>query len=218
MAHYFQIPIIALFAFFTVAAGAQQSDGWALKGTKDGVNVYYRDQASSVQEIKLVTTLDASLAGITQLLTEVDLYPKWGYKIVESRVIKQVSDHEAYYYSRIDFPWPLSDRDVVMHAKLTQHPTTHVITAISKAMPDYIPAVKDVVRIRQATTKWTIRRQNADKLAVEYYINSDPGGNLPDWLVNMAIDVGPRETIKNMRGLLSQNRYRQARIAHIISE
>ncbi len=50
---------------------------------------------------------------------------------------------------------------------------------------------------------------------MEYYIYSDPGGSLPDWLVNMALDVGPRETIKNIRGFVQQEKYKTAKVAYL---
>ncbi len=52
-------------------------------------------------------------------------------------------------------------------------------------------------------------------LSVEYYLYSHPGGSLPSWLVNTAVDMGPRETIKSVRNLLLEPRYQNVRLAHI---
>lgn len=204
----------ALLATLTVPAAAQTQDGWVLRNDKDAVKVYYR-KTSDVQEIKLVTSLQTSLSGIIQLFSEVENYPRWGYKVVESRLVRRISPTELYYYTRLDFPWPLSDRDIVMHTVMSQDPATRVITARSVAAPGETPEVKDVVRIRNAHTQWTLVPGADGWLYVEYYVYSDPGGNLPDWLVNLAIDTGPRETIKNMRSLLRLPKYQQARLAHI---
>jgi hypothetical protein len=38
---------------------------------------------------------------------------------------------------------------------------------------------------------------------------------LPDWLVNMALDVGPRETIKSIRNFVQQEKYQSAKLAHV---
>lgn len=197
-----------------VSAQAQGNEGWSLRKDKEGVKVYYR-QTSDIYEIKLATSLKIPLSGLIQLFTEVESYPKWGYKIMESRLLQKVSDTEMYYYSRLDFPWPMNDRDIVMHTKLTQDPATRHIIATSVAMPDYLPAVKDVERIRTARTKWTIVPGTGGWVYVEYYIYSHPGGSIPDWLVNMAIDVGPRETIKSIRTIIQQQRYQNAKLAYI---
>jgi len=205
---------IVSFSFLFTLLAAQKNDGWELKNNKDGVKVYFKKTAD-VHEIKLITSLHTSLSGIVQLLSEVEHYPLWGYKILESKLLKKVSDTEVYYYTKLDFPWPLNDRDIIMHTHLTQDPVTKKIITTSVAVPDYLPENKDVVRIQQANTRWTLLPGTGGWPYIEYYIYTNPGGNLPDWLINMAIDVGPRETIKAMRTLLQQEKYKKTKLAHI---
>ena len=69
--------------------------------------------------------------------------------------------------------------------------------------------------MRNAHTSWTLLPGPGGWTYVEYYIYSDPGGSLPDWLVNMALDVGPRETIKNIRGFVQQEKYKTAKVAYL---
>lgn len=208
---------IAFFFALFLAQGlifGQNTDGWVFKNEKEGVKVYYR-KTSDIYELKLITSLKVSLSGLVSLLSEVDNYPKWGYKVTESRELKKVSEWETYYYSKLDFPWPLDDRDIVVRSTMTQDPVTRRITANSVAMPDYIPSQKGVVRMRNAHTSWTLVPGPGGWTYVEYYIYSDPGGSLPDWLVNMALDVGPRETIKNIRDFVRQDKYQSAKLAHL---
>lgn len=192
----------------------KEKDGWIFKNEKDGVKVYYR-KTSDVHEIKLITSIKSSLSGITHLFNEVDDYTKWGYKLAEARLLKKVSEKEFYYYTRLDFPWPLNDRDLILHTKLEQDSTTKHVTSTSVAKPNYLPETKDNIRIKSTTTKWTLVPGENGWVYVEYYINSNPAGNIPDWLVNMAIDVGPRETIKNMRKILKEPKYQAAKLAFI---
>ncbi|MFN0215222.1 MAG: START domain-containing protein [Saprospiraceae bacterium] len=193
---------------------AQNTNGWIFKNEKEGVKVYYR-KTSDVYELKLITSLKVSLSGLVTLLSEVDNYPRWGYKVAESRELKKVSDWEIYYYSRLDFPWPLDDRDIVVHSKMEQDPLTRRVTATSIAEPNYLPSNKGVIRMTNARTSWTLLPGPGGWTYVEYYIYSDPGGSLPDWLVNMALDVGPRETIKNIRSFVQQEKYQSVKLAHL---
>lgn len=201
---------LSLFAFlyllYPVVAHAQKANGWNFKNEKDGVKVYYR-KTSEVHEIKLVTSIKSSLSGIVQLFNDVDNYAAWGYKISEAKLLKRVNEKEFYYYSKLDFPWPLNDRDLILRTNLEQDSTSKHVYSTSTAKYDYLPENKDVVRIKSTKTKWTLIPGTGGWVYVEYYINSDPGGSIPDWLVNMAIDVGPRETIKSMRTILQQPRY-----------
>lgn len=202
-----------LLCFCFNSAIAQNAGDWVFKGEKDYVKVYYRN-TSDVLELKLVTSIKSSLSGLIQLLSEVEQYPAWGYKVMEARLLRKVSDTEMYYYTRLDFPWPMSDRDIVMHSKMEQDKNGQII-AKSVAVPDYIPEVKDVIRIRKANTHWLVVPGAGGWLYTEYYIYSHPGGNIPEWLINMAIDMGPRETIKNIRKLVSAPKYQNTRLAHI---
>ena len=193
---------------------AQDTDGWVFKSEKNGIKVYYK-KTSDIHEIKMVTSMKATLSGIVQLLSEVENYPKWGYKLSEAKLLKRVNDKEYYYYSKLDFPWPLSDRDIVVVTKLEQDSLTRRVTSTSYSKPNYLPENKDVVRIKTTTTKWTVIPGAGGWQYIEYYIYSDPGGNIPDWLVNMAIDVGPLETLGSMRDMLQQPQYRTAKLAYI---
>ncbi len=215
MHSHYRIPqlCIAFFLIVTVMT-AQEQQKWTLKNDKDNVKVYYK-ATTDVHDVKLTTSIKTSMSGIIHLLSEVDKYPRWGYKVVEARILKRVSNTEMYYYSKLDFPWPMNDRDIIMHSKLEQDPVTHKIVAISTAVPDYLAETKDVVRIRTCNTSWTFAPGTGGWIYVEYYIHSNPGGNIPSWLVNAAIDVGPRETINSIRTFLSKPEYQQVKLAYI---
>jgi hypothetical protein len=72
-----------------------------------------------------------------------------------------------------------------------------------------------VVRIKTANTKWTLIPGEGGWLYVEYYLYSDPGGNIPDWAINLALDVGPRETVKEMKTILKEPTFQNTKLAHI---
>lgn len=206
--------ILLAFGLFAYVFSSQAQNDWVFKNEKEGVKVYYR-KTSDIYELKLVTSLKVPLSGLVLLLSEVDNYPKWGYKVSESKELKKVSDVETYYYSKLDFPWPLDDRDIIVRSTMEQDPVTRKVVATSIAQPDYLPGNKGVVRMRNARTTWTLIPGAGGWTYVEYHIYSDPGGSLPDWLVNMALDVGPRETIKNIRNFIQQDKYQSAKLAHI---
>lgn len=208
-------PLTTLFILlFFGALHSQNPDGWIFKNEKGGVKVYYR-KTSDIYELKLITSIKSSLSGLVYLLSEVENYPKWGYKVAESRLLSHNSEKESVYYSRLDFPWPLDDRDIIMQNRIEQDPGTGKIIATSLAVPQQLAEKTGIVRITNAKTVWTIVPGTGGWLYVEYYIYSDPGGSLPDWLVNMAIDVGPRETIKNIREFVAAPKYQAAKLAYI---
>lgn len=195
-------------------ATSQTDQGWVLKEEKDGVKIYHQ-QSPGLMHVKLSTTLKTSLSGIATLFSEIESYPVWGYKVAESKLLRRVSPTEMYYYSKFDFPWPMDDRDIVLHSVLVQDPKTRRITITNTPMPDYVAAKKGVARIRNSKTKWTIIPNSNGTLYVEQQISTDSGANMPEWLVKMTIDTGPRETIKGIKKVLVQQHYQGAKLAHI---
>lgn len=204
---------LALFVCFPVLAQKADDAGWVFKSEKEGVKVYYR-HTTSVHELKLTTTIQTTVHGLIKLFAEAEHYPKWGYRILEARLLHRVSETEFYYYTLIDFPWPLSDRDIVMHARLHQNKDLSVVSS-SKATPDYIPEVPGVVRIRESKTRWTLRPGPNGQLFTEYIVSGNPGGSIPDWAVNMALESAPLNTIRNIRKVVGQRQYQNARLAYL---
>lgn len=203
--------LLLLFAALAPGAGAQN---WEFKKETEGIKIYQRTSGSG-QEIKLVTTFSHRLSALVALFSNVGDYPRWGYKVQQSRLLKRLSDNEFYYYQQFDFPWPLTDRDVVMHSRINQDPATRTVTLFSEAAPDYLPETPGLVRVRKATVRWTLVPLSSSLVQAEYWLNSDPGGLLPDWTVNLAADTGPVQTIRNIKKLLEEEQYHSARIAFI---
>ncbi len=200
--------------FFLISAASLPAQHWQFKNEKEGVKVFHRQKAD-IFELKLTASVETSLSGIVQLFNQVERYPHWGYKIVESRILEKISDTEFIYYSKFDFPWPLADRDVIMRSKVEQDPHSKIVTSVSTAEPWRLAEYADVVRIKDAHTRWVMHPNNSGWLYLEYFVYSDPGGSIPDWAVNMAIDVGPRETVKRIRAVLQEPAFKRIRLAHI---
>lgn len=187
---------------------------WKFRHETDGVKVYQRS-SSSGQELKLLTQFSCSLSSLVALFNNVPEYPRWGYKVKNTRLVKRVSDNEFFFYQQFDFPWPLSDRDVIMHAVISQDPNTRIVTLQSSAAPDQLPEYSGFVRVRKAFVRWTLVPVGNNVVQAEYWLNTDPGGMLPDWTVSLAADSGPVQTVQNMKKLLTEEQYRNARIAYI---
>jgi hypothetical protein len=183
---------------------------WVFQKEKNGVKIY-KKKSDAGHEVKLMSTFGVSTAAMVALFNNVAEYPNWGYHVAYSELLKRVSDTEFYYYSRFDFPWPLDDRDVVMHTTITTDPATKIVTLSSLAVPDYIPEKEGLVRVRKANVSWTLKPLDGQSTEGTYTLNTDPGGLLPDWTVNLANDTGPVETVQRMKKLLEEDRYKNAK-------
>jgi len=197
-------------------AFANTDGSWTLDKNDDGIKVYTRNLATSkVKAIKVECNLDATPSQLVAVLMDISNGDGWVYHTASSYIIKQVSPSELYYYSLVNVPWPVHNRDFIAHIKVTQDPATKVITVDAPCIPDMVPRKSNIVRIEESTGKWIITPTSDGKVKIEYTLHADPGGNIPSWLVNMFVTQGPIESFKKLKLQLQKPAYKNAKLAYI---
>ncbi len=201
-------PCLLLF-LVPLSIRAQEAE-WTLRYDKDDIQVHHRkSEYSSIHELKLVTTVPTSMPVLLQFLSDVDHFPIWVYRCVEAREVERMSRAEGVYYSRMDFPWPLKDRDFFARSRARVGQDGKVVVIEVEGEPDYEAERSQVVRIPMLKVTWTLTELATEKIRVDYYLHTDPGGNLPSWLINLAIDKGPSETMQNIRSRVISYHHQQ---------
>lgn len=185
--------------FFGIFIQSATDEDWKLKKEEDGINVYTRDRAgSNLKDIKVTCSYESSLSAFVYVLSQKEDYPEWIYSCSESKVLKVVSPLESYHYQVTDAPWPVDDRDLIIHQKIKQN-SNGTVEIFASGSPDYIPEKRKRVRVPDYKAHWKIVPEGKNLLSVEYYISLDPGGSIPDWIINMGVTEGPFKTMKNLK-------------------
>lgn len=63
---------------------------------------------------------------------------------------------------------------------------------------------EDLVRISNFKAIWIITPIDTQQLLIDYQVVSEPGGLIPDWLVNLAIAKRPYETMISLKRLMEK--------------
>jgi START domain len=171
-----------------------------LKKDQDSIKVYScKAEGSSFRAIRATFSLRTSRDRLVHFILDIDSYKNWQYNTMESRVLKKVNDTQLVYYTEIAAPWPVSNRDMIVDMEIADDPATGETSIIGRSKPDFIPEVKGLVRVPISYSKWTIRRGDAGTLNIDYYIEIDPGGSVPAWIMNMVAAQAPHDSFKNLR-------------------
>jgi hypothetical protein len=177
----------------------QAQTTWKLINDKNDIKVYIGNVVNSkFKSIRVQTIFDGSIAKLMNILGNISKHPEWVYKAKSASILKQVGTHEYIYYTESILPWPLSNRDAIIHLTMmpdVSHRTLRV-TAISE--PDFIGAKDGLVRIPYLKATWYVT-ESINKINIDYTFEVDPGGELPAWLVNMLADKGPLESFQSLR-------------------
>jgi len=213
------ICFLLTFVFFSVTIEglqAQKKGEWKFRKEKEGIKVYLREiENTNIKELRMTTIMDASLSTLIAALDDVEMYKVWVYRCMDAKILKIVSESEMIYYTKTDFPWPLSDRDVVTRAILTQDPDTKILTSFTKIYPDFYPEEDGVVRIPELEITWKFTPLDNGKVQLDYLLSSDPGGHIPAWAINLGIDQGPAQSIINFKKMLTKEKYKNKKLAYI---
>jgi ribosome-associated toxin RatA of RatAB toxin-antitoxin module len=208
--------LLILVFFFFGFTFQQKKNNWQLKKLESGIAVYTRTATDSkFKELKSIFQIKASLSTIVSLLNDYESYPQWVYRCGQSSTIKKISEKEFIHYQTVTAPWPVDSRDFVVDVKLTQDPITKIIVQQATCVPAYIPKVAGYVRITEFRAVWTLIPLKNGMVEIEYQLLVNPGGNIPAWLVNLAVVDGPYETALNMKSWLLKEKYQKAIVSFV---
>lgn len=178
---------------------------WQLSKAKDGIRVYQSAvKHSNYKSIKVECTLEGSYDRLIAVLNNVSGQKEWVYNNKTAYILKRVNPHELYYYSETSLPWPMSNRDAVVHLKMDKDSLNRYLNIMAVSVPDYVAEKSGKVRVTRSTVTWNVTMPTAKTISIIYIFEADPGGSLPAWVANMFVDKGPYESFKKLGQLLKK--------------
>lgn len=189
--------IITIFILLFNSSSAQYN--WKLEKQKDGISVYLSDVANSnFKAIKVECTLTGTYARLIALLTNVSHLSNWIYNNKVSRILKQNTPLDCIYYSETHMPWPLSNRDAVIHLRIKTDSLPKFLSISGTGEPDFFPKILGKVRVPHYKASWKVTMPTTKTIQISYFLEVDPGGSIPAWLANSFAEKGPYGTFSNL--------------------
>jgi hypothetical protein len=189
-----------------------QEPEWKKVREADGIKVYLRTfEGSSIYEAKSVGMVGASLASIEALLRDVHAMEEYAFNCHEATIIdlpgKEKSKDIIYGYVRIDFPWPVMDRDAVGEIKFTVDPKTGTLYVRSDAIKSDYKLSPDVIRTPTNIIKYSLVPKDANNTEMTVQGFVDPGGSIPPAVINFFAKFGSIWTFNCIRKMAVKEKY-----------
>lgn len=186
-------------AFTAFSQGDNSSEiAWDFVNEKPGIMVYTRTtESSSIKELRILADFDGQIDTLLNILNDAKNYGNWVYKCAGSESINPGEGFNTAYSAITDFPFPMSDRELVAKSNQWRDSQGRLIQHTVCAA-DEIPKKSGIVRIQEYEAMWVIEQSDKNKIHVEYISTVDPGGNIPAWVVNLAITTGPIKTFEKL--------------------
>jgi len=197
--------LAGLVLFSTFASAAIGQYNWKLSKDEDGIKIYQSEvKHSKFKSIKVECTLEGTYDKLMTILNDVINQKKWVYNNVNATMLQRISANEFYYYSETHLPWPMTNRDAIIHLKMNKDSLDRFLKISAVSVPGYAPEKSGMVRVPRSDISWYVTMPSAKTISIVYIFDAEPGGSLPAWVVNMFTDKGPYESFKKLSELLKR--------------
>lgn len=165
---------------------------------------------------RAVTTVRSSLSGLVALLLDTGAAPEWVFRTNRIELLRRDDRAQTFTVRAETNFWPLQDRDVIINGRIHQDPASLTIHIDSQSVPPgQFPEQEEFVRMPNMRGNWEFRPIGNGMVEVTMTGIADPGGSIPDFLVNLVIQETPYQTLQGLRRIVGQPRYQQARVEGI---
>ncbi len=197
----FLLVVCVLGAGLAIAAPLEE---WSLDKRANGIDVYTRPvEGSGIKEFKGTVEVDAEIDAVVALLRDSDRFKTWFPNTPESKLLDRNGDI-SYQYTVMSTPWPMDDRDNVFRSVTQRDETTGVVEITLTAAPDYRPIQDGRIRVQEARGTWRLEPIANSKTHVTFTMHLEPGGGVPQWIINARIIDTPFQALTNLRKTLTR--------------
>jgi START domain len=187
---------------------AKCQEDWTMRKEKNGIKVFSRKTKNfKLDELKVECVFEGRISQLAAVVFDVNKQYQWVYKTTRSQLLKKINAADVFFYSEIECPWPIDNRDLVVHMRMVQHPGNKVMTIEANSVNDYLPEKRDIVRIKYSRATWTVTPLSNKQFKVDYRIQIDLGEGVPAWIVNLFSINGPYESFMNLKKKIKLPQY-----------
>jgi len=178
---------------------------WSLQKNEDSIKVFTRETPNTnLKEVKVLFTVKSTPNKIANTVLDVENHDVWMENVDVAKTLKTINQNESYVYYEFDFPWPSSNRDVVNHTRIYRDSNNEITKITTIAAPDFIPEKDGIVRITVSDGTWIFKPLDNGFVEVNHVLLASPGGDVPEWVVNMFVINQPFESHKKLKNFLEK--------------
>jgi hypothetical protein len=189
---------------------------------RDGIKVWtFKQSGNPIMNFRATTVLESTLSGAVALVMDTDHFAEWAPYTGKGLILDR-NDPAGTFTLRmdLDFPFPLSNRDVVLTSHLSQA-ADGVVTIKNMSVEDpRAPVRPHFVRVEHYEGLWQFKplgKSSSGKQLIEVTVSgfADPNGFLPLGIVNLFVQQQPFEMLRNMHNYVKNAKYKNATVVGV---
>jgi len=208
MKKYIVTVIALLFCGFWFAESVNASGEWTKFKESNGIKSYVRSvPGTDLKEYLAVTTIDAKMEVIGEVLRDVPEFVKWVPDCTSARVEKKY-DRNTFVLHLILSPILIQQRDIILKNDAV-YDYENGNSRISFFCTDdvKIPVEKNRTRITVMNGLYEMDYLGRSKTRFIYKLKVDPAGNIPKVLAYSVMREYPAKTLKKLKEMVKDKKY-----------
>ncbi|MBN2158225.1 MAG: hypothetical protein JW807_02430 [Spirochaetes bacterium] len=204
---------IAMITFVSVLLSLQPSSAASWSKIKDssGIKVYERAvPGTDLMEYMGVTTIDAKMEVIGEVLRDVPRYNKWLADCYGAQVEKKFSKNDMVIYMVLKPP-VIQERDIVLKDRTVyDYANGNALISFQATEEVKIPLEDKRVRVKIMNGLFRMDYLGRAKTKFIYTLKVDPGGDIPKKVAYAVMKGYPYTTLKGLKKMVNDQKYIKA--------
>ncbi|GJQ60666.1 MAG: hypothetical protein D8M57_11020 [Candidatus Scalindua sp. AMX11] len=194
--------------FISLSYGEEANGDWEKVKESEGVQIYLSEvPGSKFRAFRGIVILETSVETILAVFRDIPSHTKLLFRCTHSSLLQEMNPSEYITYTVLDAPWPVADRDSVNYISVF-HDLENLEVTIT--MREHLGSLSEQhlgVRVTKFEGFWRLKKVDVGNVEVTLQLHVDPGGWLPSWIINRAVEVFPYKTLCNLRKMVKLPKY-----------
>ena len=193
----FIFSIFTLLSIQSLEGQEDNSEGWEFVREKDNVKVYRKEvgDRTAFRGIGIIEGTPEKLVGI---IHNPKRWKFWIDDLDEGKLLEKKSDFHFVFLQEIDAMWPVKNREIVFESIVSRVGPSQILLEMKSVNHPKAPTNGNV-RARVFFTRYRIDPLEGNRMQVTFENLSDPGGRIPDFMVDWASKSFPVSIIEGLR-------------------
>ena len=196
----FSLFIFSIFTLLSIQSLEGQDDnseGWEFVREKDNVKVYRKEvgDRTAFRGIGIIEGTPEKLVGI---IHNPKRWKFWIDDLDEGKLLEKKSDFHFVFLQEIDAMWPVKNREIVFESVVSRVGPSQILLEMKSVNHPKAPTNSNV-RAKVTFTRYRIDPLEGNRMQVTFENLSDPGGRIPNFMVDWASKSFPVSIIEGLR-------------------
>ncbi|MGB5216812.1 MAG: START domain-containing protein [Smithella sp.] len=205
----FTVAFLALLCWtFGAVASAGAADNWMLIKNSDGIKTFERTvPGTDLREFIAVTTIDARMEVIGEVLRDVAEYPRWISDCAEA-ILKKKYDRNTFVLYLILNPPLIEKRDILLkNETIYDYENGNAVIHFFSTGEMSVPLEKNRTRVTMMNGLYKMEYMGRNKTKFIYKLKVDPSGSIPKRIAYAVMKKYPHDTLKKLKKIVVHKKY-----------